>query len=93
MAMLFDTLEASRQLQEAGFPEPQAHAIVTAFTSGILGDVATRDDLALLKDDLAALEERLEQRLTIRFGAMVAGATALILAAMAIATAILLAAG
>lgn len=86
MAMLFDTLEASRQLQEAGFPERQANAIVTAFTSGILGDVAT-------KEDLAALEERLEQRLTIRFGAMVAGATAILLAAMAIATAILLAAG
>ena len=86
MAMLFDTLHASRQLQDAGFGEAQADAIVTAFTSGILGDVAT-------KEDLAALEERLEQRLTIRFGAMVAAATALILAGMAIATAILLAAG
>ena len=45
-------------------------------------NVATKDDLAVL-----------EQRLTIRFGAMVAGATAILLAAMAIATAILLAAG
>ena len=82
MAMLFDTLEASRQLQEAGFEKSQADALVTTFSRNMVENVATKDDLAVL-----------EQRLTIRFGAMVAGATALILAAMAIATAILLAAG
>lgn len=82
MAMLFDTLEASRQLQEAGFEKTQADALVTTFSRNMVENVATKDDLAVL-----------EQRLTIRFGAMVASATALILAAMAIATAILLAAG
>lgn len=82
MAMLFDTLEASRQLQEAGFEKAKADALVTTFSRNMVENVATRDDLTVLG-----------QRLTIRFGAMVAGATALILAAMAIATAILLAAG
>ena len=82
MAMLFDTLEASRQLQEAGFGKTQADALVTTFSRNMVENVATKDDLDIL-----------EQRLTVRFGAMVAGATALILAAMAIATAILLAAG
>ncbi len=82
MAMLFDTLEASRQLQEAGFEKTQADALVTTFSRNMVENVATKDDLAVL-----------EQRLTIRFGAMVAGATAILLAAMAIATAILLAAG
>ena len=82
MAMLFDTLEASRQLQEAGFEKTQADALVTTFSRNMVENVATKDDLDIL-----------EQRLTVRFGAMVAGATALILAGMAIATAILLAAG
>ena len=82
MAMLFDTLEASRQLQEAGFEKTQADALVTTFSRNMVENVATKDDLAVL-----------EQRLTVRFGAMVASATALILAATAIATAILLAAG
>ncbi len=82
MAMLFDTLEASRQLQEAGFEKAKADALVTTFSRNMVENVATRDDLTVLG-----------QRLTIRFGAMVAGATAILLAAMAIATAILLAAG
>ena len=44
-------------------------------------NVATTDDLV-----------KLEQRLTIRFGAMIGGATALLLGGMGIATAVLLSA-
>ena len=36
MAVAFDTLRAATQLQEAGFREPQAHALVT-----ILAEVAS----------------------------------------------------
>ena len=58
MAMLFDTLEASRQLQEAGFEKAKADALVTTFSRNMVENVATRDDLTVLG-----------QRLTIRFGA------------------------
>lgn len=65
MAMAFDTLGATRRLEEAGLPREQAEAIAaeagTAAQSG-------RDDLAT-KSDLAELEARLLWRL---FGGMVA---------------------
>ncbi len=100
MAVLFDTLRASQELREAGFEARQADAMVSAFAGAMFGNVATkddvialRDDLTALKSDLVALEERIEHRLTLRFGAMVAGAVAIMLAALSIVTAILLAAG
>ncbi|MCY3657142.1 MAG: hypothetical protein F4Z08_06690 [Chloroflexi bacterium] len=100
MAVLFDTLRASQELREAGFEARQADAMVSAFAGAMFGNVATKDDVSALRDDLTALkgdlialEERLDHRLTIRFGAMVAGAVAIMLAALSIVTAILLAAG
>ncbi|MXZ62387.1 MAG: hypothetical protein F4Y98_01950 [Chloroflexi bacterium] len=100
MAVLFDTLRASQELRETGFEARQADAMVSAFASAMFGNVATKDDVSALRDDLTALkgdlialEERLDHRLTIRFGAMVAGAVAIMLAALSIVTAILLAAG
>ena len=73
MAM-FDTLRASRQLREAGFEEAQADALVSTFAEGVAANLATKDDL-----------KQLEQRMTIRPGAMVATATGIIIAAIAIA--------
>ena len=73
MAM-FDTLRAARQLREAGFEEAQADALVSTFAEGIAANLATKDDL-----------KQLEQRMTIRSGAMVAAATGIIIAAIAIA--------
>ncbi len=73
MAM-FDTLRAARQLREAGFEEAQADALVSTFAEGIAANLATKDDL-----------KQLEQRMTIRLGAMVAAATGIIIAAIAIA--------
>ena len=72
MAM-FDTLRASRQLREAGFEEAQADALVSTFAEGVAANLATKDDL-----------KQLEQRMTIRTGAMVAAATGIIIAAIAI---------
>ena len=73
MAM-FDTLRAARQLREAGFEEAQADALVSTFAEGVAANLATKDDL-----------KPLEQRMTIRSGAMVAAATGIIIAAIAIA--------
>ncbi len=73
MAM-FDTLRAARQLREAGFEEAQADALVSTFAEGVAANLSTKDDL-----------KQLEQRMTIRSGAMVAAATGIIIAAIAIA--------
>lgn len=85
MTMVFDTLQAARELREAGFEEPQADALATVFARSLSQDLVT-------KPHLQAELRALEQRLTIKFGTMVAAAVAIMLAAMSIATAILLAA-
>ncbi|MFN3076793.1 MAG: DUF1640 domain-containing protein [Alphaproteobacteria bacterium] len=56
----FDTLKFVHRLRDAGIPEPQAEAIAEAFkdASGE-ADLATKQDLVVL-----------EQRLTIKLGAM-----------------------
>ena len=81
MAM-FDTLKAARRLTDAGFDEEKAGAIVSAFAEDINERIAT-------KDDLRQLEERLDQRLTIRMGMVATTATGVLLAAIGIATGVL----
>ena len=49
----FDTLKASRRLRDAGFAEKQADALVNAFAEDIGANLATKDDLALLRRDMA----------------------------------------
>ena len=100
MAVMFDTLRASQELREAGFEARQADAMVSAFAGAMFGNVATKDDvtalkddLGALKDDLIALEERIEQRMTLRLYTVAGAVAAFLTAVMAIATAILLAAG
>ncbi len=51
MAML-DTLKATRQLQEAGFPESQADALVATFADGFGENLATKHDIALQGTEL-----------------------------------------
>ena len=49
----FDTLKASRRLRDAGFEEKQANALVNAFAEDIGANLATKDDLVLLRKDMA----------------------------------------
>ena len=49
----FDTLKASRRLRDAGFAEKQADALVNAFAEDIGANLATKDDLILLRKDMA----------------------------------------
>ena len=74
MAVAFDTLKASRRLQNAGFDESKAEAIVSIFAADIGASLATKgdvaavradltDDLAALRTDIEHMEERLEQKI------------------------------
>ena len=84
---MFDTLQVANDLKKGGFSEPQAEALVSAF-SAITRDLVTKVDLkAALKNyptkiDLAALETRLTVRIAIISGIMsgiVVGAVGLII--------------
>ncbi len=99
MVVTFDTLKAARRLQdEAGFDEKQAAVLVSTFVEGVGENLATKTDLAALRSDVkdAAAQIRAEmremvQRVYVRVGAMVAGASVFLTAVIGIATAILLA--
>ena len=95
MAVL-DTLKASRRLRDAGIEEAHAEALVGAFTEDIGANLATKDDIALLRSDVVALGDALrsemalhEQRMNLRIALAIGSATTVLLAAIAIATGIL----
>ena len=87
---------ATRLQNEAGFNEKQAHVLVATFAEGIGENLATKEDVTALrsematKEDVAALRGEmavlrgemrgLEQRMTIRLGAMIAAAVGIIVA-------------
>ena len=50
----FDTLKASRRPRDAGFEEKQADALVNAFAEDIGANLATKDDIALLRRDMTS---------------------------------------
>lgn len=88
MAIAFDTLKAATRLQnEAGFNEKQARVLVATFAEGIGENLATKEDMAALRSEMEVLREvlrgemrQLEQRMTIRLGAMIAAAVGIIVA-------------
>ena len=73
-------------MQDAGFDETQADALVTAFSGSLSGDLVTN---AVLQSELQALE----QRLTIRMYTLAGAVAAFLTAVISIAAGILLAAG
>ena len=58
----FDTLKAATRLQRAGFDEDKARALVSTFAEGMVENLATKQDLALLatKEDLLPLATKEE---------------------------------
>ena len=77
--MAFDTLTYARRLKEAGFSDQQTEALAEATRDLAVQDFATKHDIAALKADIAALEQRfmaaldtLGLRLTVRMGGLVA---------------------
>ena len=57
----FDTLKAATRLQEAGFEEDKARALVSTFAQGMVENLATKQDVAALatKEELASLRGEL----------------------------------
>ncbi len=58
---VFDTLNAARQLEDAGIETRQAEAIVSTMAKAFDDSVATKADLAALKADIAAVKAELKQ--------------------------------
>jgi hypothetical protein len=88
---IFDTHAFIKRLTAAGLPEAQAE-ILADQQSRVLGDqLATKQDIALLRGDLdslrsdmTAMEQRIKDQLTIRPGSMLAAAVVLVGALVAL---------
>ena len=92
MAVTFDTLKAATRLREqADSSEKQAAALVETFADGIVENLATREDLAKTEQGLRADLDRntaslrnemhkLEHRMTLRLGTVMAAGVAVIVA-------------
>lgn len=59
------------RLKEAGFTQEQAEAQVEIFTDYIDNNLATKQDLIYIRQDLKSMEERLEMRITIKTATIV----------------------
>ena len=55
--VIFDTYKAVSQLREAGFDETQAAAMVTTICDVLGGNLATKEDLAAVRQDMATKED------------------------------------
>ena len=64
--MALDTYKAVKMLKEAGFEELQAEAVVTTVGDALDDTVATKSDIAELRAEIRALE----QRMTIKLGGL-----------------------
>ena len=81
--MTFDTHATIKSLQDSGADEPLAEAIVSAIQTGVRHqeDFVTKADLKDSEERMIARMTILEQRMTIRMGAMVFAAAGLAVAA------------
>lgn len=57
---VFDTLQAARQLEDAGIETRQAEAIVTTMAKAFDDSVATKSDLAAVRANLDAVKADLK---------------------------------
>jgi hypothetical protein len=60
MAEAFDTLTAAEKLQNGGLSDDQSKAIAHVIGDAITGNVATKSDIELLKNEIKDLENRLK---------------------------------
>lgn len=90
--MAFDSLTFAQELEKVGVPTDQAQLLASLIRDQVLASVVTKVDLAhteqRLDERIDRLEERLkaemaqlEQRMTIKLGAMVVVAVGLIVTA------------
>jgi hypothetical protein len=74
----FDTLAFVKRLSAAGWDTRQAEALAEALTGNAFDELATKSDLRELGSALRSETKELELRLTIRTGAMIAAAVAIL---------------
>src|ERR1019366_8324537 len=55
-----DSLTFARRLKSAGFTEAQAEALADANREMVVQDNATKDDIAMVKTEITALEQKLQ---------------------------------
>ena len=60
MVVTFDTLKASRQLQQAGFDEAKADALVSIFAGDVGASLATKADIAEVRAEVKAVRAYVE---------------------------------
>lgn len=68
----FDTLAATRMLQDNGIADKHAEAIVKMTAAAVHDGVATKSDIAEVKTQIAELEARLTNRLYFGLAATIA---------------------
>ena len=78
MQFSFDTLAFVKRLSAAGWDTRQAEALAEALTGTAFDELATKSDLRELRSALRSETKELELRLTIRTGAMIAAAVAIL---------------
>ena len=85
--MAFDTLSYARRLKQAGVPEAQAEAMADATRELVISDFASKADITALRTEMAAVEQRImaamdkvELRLTVRLGGLIAVGIAILAA-------------
>jgi len=61
VAIVFDTLEYAGRLKRAGFTDQQAEARVQALAAIVNDNLATKQDMVLVKQDILALGQELTQ--------------------------------
>ena len=77
---IFDTHAFVKRLTAAGMPVEQAEILADEHARLLGEQLATKQDIALLRTDLVVLEQRVKDQLTIRVGGMLAAAVAIIAA-------------
>lgn len=74
----FDTLGYFEKLKAAGFSEEQARVQANAMREVIEERLATKADLAQLEERLTNEMQKMELRITLKLGAMMAAAVAIV---------------
>jgi hypothetical protein len=77
---IFDTHAFVKRLTAAGMPVEQAEILADEHARLLGEQLATKQDIALLRAELVAMEQRIKDQLTIRFGGMLAAAVAIVAA-------------
>ena len=77
---IFDTQAFIKRLTGAGMPVQQAEILAEEHVRMLGEQLATKHDITLLRADMVAMEQRIQDQLTIRLGSMMAGGIAIVAA-------------